>query len=76
MLHSRPTICDSNSRDTGSDAAKITASTRVIHSRQRSSGGNREVRYALILTLRAQTTIDLYTEIANAIGVDVEVETA
>lgn len=37
---------------------------------------DREVRYALILTLRAQTTIDLYTEISNAIGVDVEVETA
>lgn len=36
----------------------------------------REVRYALILTLRAQTAIDLYTEIANAIGVEVEVESS
>lgn len=37
---------------------------------------NREVRYALILTLRAQTAIDLYTEIANAIGIEVEVESS
>lgn len=36
----------------------------------------REVRYALILTLRAQTAIDLYTEIANAIGIEVEVESS
>jgi glycosyltransferase involved in cell wall biosynthesis len=35
----RPT-CASSSRDTGSGAAKITASTRPIHSRQRSSGGS------------------------------------
>jgi len=36
---------------------------------------DREVRYALILTLRAQTAIDLYTEIANAIGIEIEVAT-
>jgi hypothetical protein len=34
----------------------------------------REVRYALILTLRTQVAIDLYTEIANAIGIEVVVE--
>lgn len=37
---------------------------------------SREVRYALILTLRAQTSIDLYTEIANAVGIEVEVESS
>ncbi|MCP4384358.1 MAG: S8 family peptidase [Hyphomicrobiales bacterium] len=37
---------------------------------------DRETRYALLLTLRAQTTVDLYTEIANAVGVEVEIETA
>lgn len=36
----------------------------------------RDARYSLILSLRAQTTIDLYTEIANAIGIEVEIETA
>lgn len=36
----------------------------------------REVRYALILTLRAQTAIDLYTEITNSIGIEVEVESS
>ena len=36
----------------------------------------REVRYALILTLRVQTAIDLYTEIRNSIGIEVEVESS
>ena len=36
----------------------------------------REVRYALILTLRAQTAIDLYTEITNSIGIEIEVESS
>jgi hypothetical protein len=39
MLHVLPTTRASVSRGTGSEAAKITASTRSIHSRQRSSGG-------------------------------------
>ncbi len=34
---------------------------------------DREVRYALLLTLRAQTAVDLYTEIENAIAVEVEI---
>ena len=34
---------------------------------------NRDVRYALLLTLRAQTAVDLYTEIENAIAVEVEI---
>lgn len=36
---------------------------------------NRRVRYALVVTLRANVEVDLYTEIANAVGVAVEVET-
>lgn len=36
---------------------------------------NRRVRYSLIVSLRANVEVDLYTEIANAIGVPVEVET-
>ena len=39
MLQSLPTTRESVSRVTGSLAAKITASTRAIHSRQRASGG-------------------------------------
>lgn len=34
---------------------------------------NRSTRYALVLTLRANVDVDLYTEISNAIGVEVEV---
>ena len=34
---------------------------------------DREVRYALLVTLRAQTTADLYNEIENAITVAVEI---
>ncbi len=34
---------------------------------------DRKARYALILTLRVQTTVDLYTEIENAIAVEVEI---
>lgn len=37
---------------------------------------NREARYALIVTLRAQTGINLYNEIASATGIEVEVETS
>lgn len=35
----------------------------------------RRVRYALIVSLRANVEIDLYTEIANTIGIEIEVET-
>ena len=34
---------------------------------------DRTIRYALILTLRANVEVDLYTEIANDIGIEVEV---
>ncbi|WP_281033510.1 hypothetical protein [Mesorhizobium sp. M4A.F.Ca.ET.050.02.1.1] len=40
MLQLFPTIRASVSRPTGSLAAKIVASTRCIHSRQRASGGS------------------------------------
>lgn len=33
------------------------------------------VRYALIVSLRANVEIDLYTEIANAVGIEIDVET-
>ena len=36
---------------------------------------DRRVRYALVVTLRANVEIDLYTEIANAVSVETEVET-
>ncbi len=36
---------------------------------------DRRVRYALIVTLRANVEIDLYTEITNAVSVETEVET-
>jgi hypothetical protein len=39
MLQLLPTIRASVSRPTGSLAAKMVASTRFIHSRQRASGG-------------------------------------
>jgi hypothetical protein len=39
MLQVLPTIRTNASRVTGSLAAKIVASTRCIHSRQRASGG-------------------------------------
>ena len=36
---------------------------------------DRRVRYALVVTLRANVEIDLYTEIASAVSVEAEVET-
>ena len=33
----------------------------------------RRIRYALVLTLRANVEVDLYTEIANSIGIELEV---
>lgn len=36
---------------------------------------DRRVRYALIVSLRTNVDIDLYTEIANAVGVEINVET-
>ena len=36
---------------------------------------DRRVRYALVVSLRANVEIDLYTEIANAVSVEAEVET-
>ncbi len=36
---------------------------------------DRRVRYSLVVSLRANVEIDLYTEIANAIGVEIEIET-
>ena len=35
---------------------------------------NRRVRYALVMSLQANVEIDLYTEISNAIGVEIPVE--
>ena len=36
---------------------------------------DRRVRYALIVSLRASEEIDIYTEIANAVGIEIDVET-
>ena len=35
----------------------------------------RRVRYTLVIGLRANVEVDLYTEIANAVGIEVEIET-
>ena len=34
---------------------------------------NRRVRYTLVVSLRANVEINLYTEIANAVGIEIDV---